>query len=132
MISKAIIKISASRIYNVDNEVLKSAYELLKIGELDITSYTDTEITGTIDAGFNGYLYTSIPYDEGWSIYIDGEKVENVQIGGCQLGAEITEGEHSVRLKYTPKGIKYGILISGVAWIFVIAQIIFKRRKSKK
>ncbi|MGN0523291.1 MAG: YfhO family protein [Eubacterium sp.] len=119
-------------VYNVDNDVLKSAYELLKIGELDITSYTDTEITGTVDAGFNGYLYTSIPYDEGWSIYIDGEKVDNVQIGGCQLGAEISKGEHSVRLKYTPKGLKYGILISGAAWLFVIAQIIFKRRKPKK
>lgn len=118
--------------YNVDNDVLSSAYDLLKIGQLNITSYKNSEINGTINAGFDGYLYTSIPYDEGWSVYIDGEKAETEQIGGYQLAAKISEGEHTVKLKYTPRGLKYGVPISLTAYAFVIIQAVIKRKKSKK
>ena len=128
--------------YSIDNDVLKSAYETLRQGELEVTSHSDTKIEGTINAPYSGYIYTSIPYDSGWRIYIDGEKVETEAVGKgrndqsdedvCQLIIPITEGEHSVKLKYTPNGIKAGALISGVALLAVIALLIFKKRYRTK
>lgn len=117
--------------YNIDKDIFESAYEMLSLGALDITSYSDTCINGTVNAGYDGVLYTSIPYDEGWSIYIDGVKTETYAIGGCQLAADISEGEHTVKLKYSPKGIKYGIAITALAWVCVIALLIIKKRKQK-
>lgn len=118
--------------YNIDKDVFESAYELLSLGALDITSYSDTKIEGKINSGYDGILYTSIPYDEGWSVYIDGIKAETYAIGGCQLAADITEGEHTVEMKYSPKGIKYGLLITAAAWVCVIAVFIAKKRRFKK
>lgn len=118
--------------YNIDKEVFESAYEMLNLGAMDITSYSDTKLEGKINAGYDGILYTSIPYDEGWSVYIDGVKADTYAIGGCQLAADIAEGEHTVSFRYSPKGLKYGILITAAAWICIIAVIIAKKRKNKK
>ena len=42
-----------------------------------IEEFTDTKIEGSFIAENNEILYTSIPYDEGWNIYIDGKKANN-------------------------------------------------------
>lgn len=110
--------------YNIDKDVLDSAYELLRQGGLNITNYSDTYIQGEINAGFDGYLYTSIPYDEGWKIYIDGVEAESFALADSQLCCEIEAGVHSVKMKYTPKGIYIGtgisaisVLLLGIIWV---------------
>ncbi|MBE6719889.1 MAG: hypothetical protein E7571_04415 [Ruminococcaceae bacterium] len=125
--------------YNIDKDVFKSAYELLNTGAMDVTSHSDTEICGTVNAGFDGYLYSSIPYDEGWSVYVDGEKAEIFDLGNCQIAVPVKEGKHEVRYKFTPKGLKYGVVISGAAWLCVIVYGIYctvvkksKKRKTKE
>ena len=115
--------------YNVDTEVLDSAYELLKLGALDITYFSDTEISGDINAGFDGYIYTSIPYDEGWDIYIDGVEAKKIKIADCQLAAYVKKGSHKVTFKYTPKGLKLGAAISALAWLAVLFIFLYKHTK---
>lgn len=117
--------------YSIDKNVLDSAYDFLNAGKLNVTSYSDTQIDGTIDARYNGTLYTSIPYDEGWSITIDGEEVKPIKIGNSQLACGIVQGKHTVKFKYTPKGMKYGVAISGAAWLGVIAYCLIKRFRKK-
>lgn len=119
--------------YTVDNDVLESAYELLSLGAMNVDSFTSTKISGTINAGYDGFIYTSIPYDEGWTIYIDGEKSKTFDIGNSQLATTIKQGEHQIKLKYSPKGYKAGILISVCAWITVAClEILVKLYKKRK
>lgn len=128
--------------YGIDNDVLKSAYDTLKQGQLEITKHSDTKLEGTINAGFNGYIYTSIPYDSGWKVYVDSKEVTPEAVGKgrgdksnedvCQLIIPITQGEHTVKLKYTPNGIKQGAVISITAFaVLVSVKLIAKKRKHK-
>ncbi len=117
--------------YSVDKEVLDSAYELLKLGTIDVTSFSSTDIHGTINAGYDGYIYTSIPYDEGWSIYIDGVKAKAIKVGDSQLCAYIKQGKHEVRFKYTPKGLKLGFAVSAATWIALLLIFLYKKTKLK-
>ena len=117
--------------YSVDKDVLDSAYEILSLGALDITSFSSTEIEGSINAGYDGYIYTSIPYDEGWSIYIDGIKAKPIKLGDSQLCAYIKQGNHKVRFKYTPKGLKAGIAVTFTALIAVLFIFIYRKTKLK-
>ena len=128
--------------YSIDNDVLKSAYETLSPGQLEITNHSDTKLEGKINAPYNGYIYTSIPYDSGWSVYVDGEKTEPEALGKgrkdqsdedtCQLIIPISEGEHTVKLKYAPKGIKSGAAISTVTLLILIAAAAIKKRYDKR
>ena len=118
--------------YNIDNTVLNSAYEMLSLGKMNIEKHSDTKLEGTINAGYDGFLYTSIPYDEGWKIYIDGHKVKTFEIGDSQLSAAIKQGKHTIKLVYSPKGLTYGLPISACAWVGVFGYELLKRIKRTK
>lgn len=122
--------------YTVDNAVFKKGHNLLNAAALQVEKWSDTKIEGTITVQENSYLTTSIPYDEGWSVYIDGEKTETFKIGTCMLGTTIKPGEHQIVLKYTPKGFYYGLAISGISCIgiagFYLMKAISGRKKCKK
>ena len=117
--------------YSVDKEVLNSAYELLKLGAMDVKSFSSTDIKGTINAGYDGYIYTSIPYDEGWSIYVDGVKAKAIKVGDSQLCAYIKQGKHEIEFKYSPKGLKLGFTITAATWAFLLLVFLYRKTKLK-
>lgn len=76
-------------------------------------------------------MFTSIPYDENWSIYIDGEEVETYEIFDMFLGADINSGNHTIEFKYNNKTFKYGLSISITSFILLILYNIYRKRKNK-
>lgn len=108
----------------LDDESFKAGYEALLNDSLNVTEFDDTTIKGNINASADGVLYTSINYDTGWSVYIDGEKVSSadiVSIGNdALLGVNITAGEHTVEFKYVPQGLVLGVLISITTLILML------------
>lgn len=115
--------------YTVNDDILNVGYDVLSSSSLNIESYSDTKIKGTINVEENSVLYTSIPYDDGWRILIDGEPAETYKVGGAMLAASIKPGEHTVELKYSPKGLKTGIIISAATAAGICGYVIYKKRK---
>lgn len=114
--------------YAFDSDAWAVDYELLNSQPYTIESFKDTKIEGSVTAASSGLLYTSIPYDKGWSVYVDGNKVKPIAIcSGSLMGAYVSQGTHSVTFKYTPSGFVYGILISLVSLLILLA-LIFKKK----
>ena len=107
----------------LDNESFIEGYNKLKADSLNVTKFEETEIEGTINVSEDGILYTSINYDTGWTVYIDGEKVSKKNIhsvgDGALLAVDITKGKHTVTFKYVPEGLTTGIIISVVSVIML-------------
>lgn len=123
--------------YTADDTVVKNMYNSLAGNSLDIESYSDTTIKGTVNAKENCYLYSSIPYDDGWSVYVDGKKAETFEIGGTLLAIELTPGQHKIEYKYFPVGFLYGIIISsvtvfGLCGFYIYNKSSLKLNKSKR
>ena len=118
--------------YSINKDILEKGYAELGKGAMQVTEHTDTKLTGTVTAQENSILYSSIPYDESWSVYIDGEKAETFMIGGCQLGVMIKPGEHTLEYIYRPKMLGLGAGISAATLICAAAVSGIKIRKSKK
>ena len=58
-------------------------------------------------------ILTTIPYDEGWSVFVDGKKVETYQTMDALMAFDITaSGDHSVEMKYMPSCYVLGAVIS--------------------
>ncbi|MBQ9228643.1 MAG: YfhO family protein [Eubacterium sp.] len=117
--------------YTLDQEALEAAHELLSLGALQTERFSETVFEGTINAGYDGTLYTSIPYDEGWTVTVDGEKAEVYAIGNCQLGADLPAGEHQIVLRYMPKGLRAGALLSGAAYLGLAAWLLIRYARRK-
>ncbi len=111
--------------FKVDHEKFVEGYNKLKDGQLQYTRFDETYINGTFTANENEILYTSIPYDEGWNIYIDGKRIKNddiLAISEALIGIKVTEGEHEITFKYEAQGLQESIIISS---LFIITLLIF-------
>ena len=123
--------------YTADDTVVKNMYNSLAGNSLNVESYSDTTIKGNVKAKENCYLYSSIPYDDGWSVYVDGKKAETFEIGGTLLAIELTPGQHRIEYKYFPVGFLYGIIISavtvfGLCGFYIYNKSSLKLNKSKR
>lgn len=77
-------------------------------------------------------VFFSIPYDEGWTAYVDGKetKIENVNKGFMAL--DVSSGEHSIEFKYKNNVATYSSYITIVGLVIFCLYIypsLFKRRK---
>ncbi len=116
----------------LNNQVFESGYNILKTNTLDIEKFEETYIKGTVNVPEGKMLYTSINYDEGWTVTVDGQKTETVKIGDALIGIQLDEGEHTVEFSYYPQGLKLGMTISVFTFAAVILFMIFRRVFSKK
>jgi len=111
------LKVSAAI---MDEAVLREAHKALSASVLNVTDFSNTEITGTIDCNRDGVLYTSIPQDGNWHAYVDGQEVDTVLIGDAMMGLLLPEGAHTIRFVYRNKAFALGWKISlGFALAFV-------------
>lgn len=127
----------AEYIYYLDTEVYKQAMEKLQESSFEITDYTEDHLIGTIhiEEG-RETVFTSIPYDEGWNIYLDGEKVEIFESMNSLITFKASAGEHTLEMKYLPEITVKGFFVSlGGILIFlvvVLVDFIVKKRKARQ
>lgn len=120
------------RVFSVNEEKFIKGYEQLKDGQIEYTEFDETVISGTFKAEENEVLYTSIPYDSGWKVYIDGKRVDSskiIKISDAQLGVIVDAGEHEITFSFTSTGLKNSIIISTVFTIVLLLLYIMKERR---
>ena len=116
-------------VYSMNEDLFEEGMEILRDEEFEITDYSARKIEGTVNAEKDGVLYTSIPYEKGWKLYVDGEKTEIQPLENAFIATPLTMGEHSIVLKYTPYGFVSGMVVSIAALIAFVLVIIMQRRK---
>ena len=124
-------------VYRFSDEAMISLYEKLNKTPLKLTSWEDTKLAGTVNAAERGVLFTSIPYETGWIVKIDGEVAETEKIFEAFLSVDIPEGEHEITFEYFPAGLKPGIIITLasiaiLAMLFIVDRIMERRYQEKK
>lgn len=97
-----------------------------------VTHFADDRVEGTVKTeADSSMLYASIPYNDGWQAYVDGQKVDTTRIDTAFTGIPVTgSGEHTVELRYRPVGFEIGIgaLIVGVIGCILVC-LLHRRRK---
>lgn len=115
-----------------NEDVFEKGYDVLKEHCMTTTHLTDSSMEGTIDAGEGGLFYASIPYEEGWSAYVDGVLTNITPVGGSMIAFEVPEGEHTIKLNYIPKGYIPGTIISLLGLAAFVLAIVINRKHQKK
>lgn len=120
-------------VYALDEKAFKKHYEAIADELLEIEDFSDRKITGRINAKKDGILYLAVPYEKGWSVYVDGEKADTITVLDAMLGVRLEAGEHEIRLEYIPEGFIPGVIITSVCVILTGTLIFFEvRRKRRK
>ncbi len=95
--------------------------------------FTDSHLTGKITTENPAQtILTTIPYDEGWNIYLDGEKVEIYETLDALIAFDIPEaGEHTLEMRYMPRIYVIGATLSltgtAVFLILCLIELVWKK-----
>lgn len=106
--------------YVLNQDVFDKGVEMFKDNSLNTTAAGDTYLEGSINVKGTRLLYTSIPYEKGWSVTVDGEEANIIAVGDAMCAVELSEGEHIIRFSYVPDGFKIGMVAFSAALLFLI------------
>ena len=121
--------------YEITDENIKEITDELKANSLIVRKHSDTYIKGIINAvKEKPIVFTTIPYDANWRVYVDGKEVNTYKCINAFLAFDISEGLHNVEFKYVHSSFYKGLALTAVgvsAFIGLCAWDVI-RKKNKK
>lgn len=117
--------------FATENDGAIAAYsQSLKAGGCVLEKLSPSHYAGTFTTGSgDSLLVFTIPFDSAWQIRLDGETVEPTEVQDCLMALAVTEGEHTVELRYTPPGLIPGAVITGLAVLVCLGLFLWQRKK---
>ena len=95
--------------------------------------FRDGYVSATYTAAADdAYLFTSIPYDAGWTVKVNGQQVQPELVGDCLMAIPVTEGQNDIELSYCSPLLVQGAVVSGLAWAGIIAFIAVRAYRRKR
>ena len=94
-------------------------------------TYGGDGITGVVSAERDGYLITSIPYDENFVLKVDGKETMLFRANTAFLGAKIPSGEHKIVLVYHAPGRAAGSWCSLMGGMLALILVICEKKKQQ-
>lgn len=123
-VSKGRYEISNINVYLMDYNFKE--YDSINNLKIDKKS---SEITGVTKTNNDSYVITSIPYDEGFSVYVDDKKVDYELVNSAFLGFKVDKGTHDIKIKYESPWLNYGIMLSVFGFILTILICVYEAKE---
>lgn len=89
-------------------------------------------LTCSVDMEEDGYFVTSIPFQRGMRLWVDGEEVPLLKVNLAFAGAPLEQGIHNIQLKFVPPGYYLGIAISILTILIYGVVLVSPVRKNRK
>ena len=124
--------VTDSQFYALDLEALEEATNAIKAKVVSKSDISDGhcvfEVTG---AGSGDSLFTSVPYNSGWAVTRNGQKITCDLTGDTFITIPLEEGTNVIEMTYKAPRKTAGILAS-VAGLVMLAGIVFIENKNRK
>ena len=120
------IDLSHLVLYRADVEKIKEVLDSRKSQELNVEQFSNTHLVGKVNiTDESTVVMTSIPYNEGWKIEVDGKTVETKKSWDSFLSFPISQGKHKVEFFFKQKWSTLGLVLSVLSLIVLF--IIWKK-----
>ncbi|MCX8143787.1 MAG: YfhO family protein [Bacteroidia bacterium] len=113
---------------NFTFDVLGKFVDTLSAEHLNLNYFSENLIKGRIKVSDNKILYLSIPYDTGWHIKLNGQKVTGFRVNGGMTGIYLPKGEYQVELEFHLPYASKGIVMSALGLLLIIGIAFFKEK----
>ena len=102
--------------WRLDMTAFEDAFSRLKANPQFVIDedFSDDDLTGSITTTTaDQTILTTIPYDKGWKVLVDGQEVETYETLNALVAFDIEDaGEHTLELKYRPRIYTVGAVLS--------------------
>ncbi|MCD7829281.1 MAG: YfhO family protein [Clostridiales bacterium] len=121
--------IKDEQFYILNLDKLTEVSETLTAQAADIISIQNGTAQFEVTASEGDDLLLSIPYDSGWTITLNGEKIEAELFADCLYSIPLQEGTNTIKMSYHVPYLTVGVVVTGVAIILVMLMFILRRRQ---
>ena len=129
-IGKGIYKISNIETFVLDYNTIKNSYNNLT--RFNVKEIGNDLIKGHISVSEDGYFVTSIPYDKGFIVKVNGKNVSYEKVNKAFLGFELLKGDYDIEITYHTPWLKEGKLLSLLGLGILIGLIFFDKKRALK
>lgn len=114
-----------------DYEAFSNCFANVNTSSVEVTSVSNGVVNISSNLTDDRLILTTIPYEEGWTLYVDGQKADIEVYQGALIGINPGTGSHDITLKFVAPGVKAGAACS-IIGILGLAAIIFVEKKYGK
>lgn len=117
----------------VNMDAYNESFASLAENQFIIDEWSETRFTGAITLTEDRTtVFTSIPYDANWRVWVDGEEVATYENLNALVAFDAEPGAHTLEIKYVPKQLNLGICITAVGAVLLLAIFFGERALTKR
>jgi uncharacterized membrane protein YfhO len=126
------IAFDSIELYSQSMENLEQYTTALTETVLEDVEQTTNTITGTITLDEDKYLVLSIPYQNGWTAYVDGEETQLQRANYMYMALSLGSGTHTIQLRYEIPGVKGALILMGVSTVVFLLLCYYTARRRRR
>lgn len=117
--------------YSFDYDKFSQTCAEMQSSVLNVTKFEDTYLEGTVNAAEGQVLFTTVPYENGWTVTVNGQKVETEKSLDSMITIPLSAGENKITMKFSPDYWKISLVITGFGLTVLIIIFLFEFRNGR-
>lgn len=118
------VTVNYAMIAQLHMELFSQTMDSLGSNGMEITRHKRGQLSGEITVGNQQKIITSIPYDDGWTVKLDGKKVNTTKFADTFLAVEAEEGKHEIVFSYISPGFGVGVVVFVIAIFLAVVYFV--------
>ena len=112
-----------------DYDSFTSQFEKIDKSGVNLEKASEGYFKATADVKEGKTLITSIPYEKGWTLKVDGQVSEIKPYQQAFIAIDCGPGKHDIELEFTAPGLKPGAMMSLAGIVMLAGFAIFSKKK---
>ena len=118
--------------YSFDKDQFEAATAQLQKGSWNVTEHEGNYVEGTVTSDQeNQVLFTTIPYENGWTVKVNGKKVETGVALGSLMTIPLEQGENVITMEFSPGYLKLAVIISIFGLLILVCIFVFEYKDGR-
>ena len=117
----------------LDIDSFDSQFKKIDLGKVRTDKVSNGYVSISSSLTEDGCILTTIPYEDGWTLKIDGKKADIKVYQDALIGISCPAGDHTIELSFVSPGLKAGAIcsIAGIIGLSVFCILDKKKKKAK-
>lgn len=118
----------------IDIDAVNQTFNDIKSANIDTTieKISTTHLKINVNAAENQLLFTTIPVEEGWRVFVDGAETDYFSVLDSLIAVDVPVGQHTVELVFTTATYPFALLITAIGVALFITMIIIYRKFNRQ
>lgn len=110
----------------------ENTIQLLKTGYTSNLNISGNKISGKVVLDSDSEIFLSIPYEDAWSLTVDGKNTDIDKLADTFMGITLSKGQHTIKMVYHTPGLRWGVVVSLFGFVLYGSMEFMRKKKHNR